>query len=145
MSNKVDFESPVEIGFSFEKTIQLSEKDISTFAKLSGDLNPLHHDADFAKSSRFGGIIASGPQSSSLFMGTIATYLAPGHTVMGMKIECEFRAPVRPNTELQITWVVKTVVPKPRLNGYIVTNEGCIYDKDEELIWAKGTALIIKG
>jgi len=144
MSDEVDFESPVEVGFSFEKTIRLSKEDISTFAKLSGDMNPLHHDEDTAKSSRFGGIIASGPQTSSLFMATIATYLAPGFIVMGMKFECEFRAPVRPDIELQIRWVVKTVVPKPRLNGYIVTNEGGIYDKDEELMLGKGTSLVVK-
>jgi 3-hydroxybutyryl-CoA dehydratase len=144
MSNKVDFKSPVSIGFSFEKMITLSKEDISTFARLSGDFNPLHHDEETGKSSRFGSIIASGPQSSALFMGTIATYLAPGYLVMGMRIECEFRAPIKPDLELQIRWVVKTVVPKPRLNGYIVTNEGGIYDKDEELLWSKGTALIIQ-
>ncbi len=144
MSNEVDFPSPVEVGFSFEKTIKLTEEEISAFAKLSGDFNPLHHNEEVAKTSRFGGIIASGPQSSSLFMATVATYLAPGFIVMGMRFECEFRAPVRPDMELQIRWAVKTVVPKPRLNGYIVTNEGGIYDKDEELLWSKGTALIIQ-
>ena len=144
MSNKVDFKSPVSIGFSFEKMITLSKEDISTFARLSGDFNPLHHDEETGKSGRFGSIIASGPQSSALFMGTIATYLAPGYLVMGMRIEGEFRAPIKPDLELQIRWVVKTVVPKPRLNGYIVTNEGGIYDKDEELLWSKGTALIIQ-
>jgi acyl dehydratase len=133
MSNKVDFELPVEVGFTFEKTITLTKEEISTFAKLSGDFNPLHHDEETAKSSRFGGIIASGPQSSALFMGTIATYLAPGYLVMGMRIEGEFRAPIYPDLELQIKWVAKTVIPKPKLNGYIVANEGGIYQKDQEL------------
>ncbi len=94
MTDKVNFASPVETGFSFEKTITLSKEEITTFARHSGDFNPLHHDEDTAKSSRFGGIIASGPQSSALFMGTIATYLAPGYLVMGMRIEGEFRAPI---------------------------------------------------
>ncbi len=144
MSNEVDFESPVEVGFAFEKTIKLSEEDIATFAKLSGDMNPLHHDVEVAKASRFGGIIASGPQSSSLFMGTIATYLAPGFLVMGMRIEGEFRAPIKPNLDMQIRWEAKTIIPKPKLNGYIVANEGGIYHEDQELFWGIGTCLILK-
>ncbi len=144
MSNKVDFESPVSIGFSFEKTITLSEEEISTFAKLSGDMNPLHHNEEIAKSSRFGGIIASGPQSSALFMGTIATYIAPGYTMLGMRIEGEFKAPIKPNIELQIRWIVKTVIPKAKLNGYIVSCEGGIYHEAQELFWGIGTCLVIK-
>lgn len=143
MRNKVDFEPPVKVGFSFEKTIQLTKEEISTFAKLSGDMNPLHHNEDRAKSSRFGSIIASGPQSSALFMGTIATYLAPGYLVMGMRIEGEFKAPIKPNLDLQIRWVAKTVIPKPKLSGYIVANEGGIYHKNQELFWGIGTCLIV--
>jgi acyl dehydratase len=144
MSYKVDFPSPVKVGFTFEKTIQLTEEEISTFAKLSGDFNPLHHDEETGKSSRFGSIIASGPQSSALFMGTIATYLAPGYLVMGMRIEGEFRAPIKPDLELQIKWVAKTVIPKPKLNGYIVSCEGGIYHEAQELFWGIGTCLIVK-
>ena len=144
MSTNVNFPSPVEVGFTFERTITLTKEEITTFARLSGDMNPLHHDKEVAKASRFGGIIASGPQSSALFMGTIATYLAPGYLVMGMKIEGEFRAPIYPDLELQIRWVAKTVIPKPKLNGYIVANEGGIYHKDQELFWGIGTCLVLK-
>ena len=144
MSDKVDFAPPVEVGFAFEKTILLTEEEISAFAKLSGDTNPLHHDVNIARATRFKGIIASGPQSSSLFLGSMATYLAPGYLVMGMRVEGEFRAPVRPEVEMQIRWVVKTVVPKPRLNGYIVANEGGIYHEDQELFWGIGTCLVVK-
>jgi len=144
MSDNIDFESPVDVGLSFEKTIRLTEEEISTFAKLSGDMNPLHHNKDRAKSSRFGSIIASGPQSSALFMGTIATYLAPGFLVMGMRIEGEFLAPIKPNSDLQIRWIVTSVIPKARLNGYIVTCEGGIYHEDEQLFLGIGTCLIVR-
>ena len=78
MTDKVEFEPPVEVGFEFEKELNLSAEEISTFAELSGDFNPIHHDAEIAEASRFGGIVACGPHSSSLFMGSCATHLAPG-------------------------------------------------------------------
>lgn len=144
MTEKLNFSSPVSIGFSFEKTIKLTKEEISTFARLSGDMNPLHHDEQVAKKSRFGEIIASGPQSSALFMGTIATYLAPGYIGLGMKIVGEFKAPIKPDTDLQIKWVVTEVIPKAKLKGYIVTCEGGIYEKDKELFLGTSTCLILE-
>lgn len=142
--SSVEFESPVRPGFSFEKVVRLSVEDISTFAKLSGDLNPLHHDVNTARDSRFKDIIASGPQSSALFMSSVATHLAPGYLVLGMSFELQFCAPARPNTELFIHWEVKTVEPKPRLAGYIVTIEGGMADEEKDLLLGKGTCLVIK-
>ncbi|MGB2693108.1 MAG: MaoC/PaaZ C-terminal domain-containing protein [Thermodesulfobacteriota bacterium] len=144
MNNKIEFDSPVEIGFTFEQTIKLSKEEISTFAKLSGDMNPLHHDEGVAKASRFGGIIASGPQSSALFMGTIATNIVPGYIGLGMEIQGQFKAPIKPNIELQIRWAVTEVIPKAKLQGYIVTCKGGIYDKDKELFLGTGTCLILE-
>lgn len=143
MSDKVDFEPPVKVSFTFEKTIRLTKEEISTFAKLSGDMNPLHHDEEVAKASRFGRIIASGPQSSALFMGTIATNLSTGYTMLGMKIDGEFLAPVYPDIDLQIRWAVTSVIPKAKLNGYIVTVEGGISHNDEELFHGIGVGLIL--
>ena len=144
MPDKIDFEPPIEIGFKFAKAIKLSQEDIATFAKLSGDMNPLHHDQEIAKSSRFGGIIASGPQSSSLFMGTIATYLAPGYIGLGMEFQGQFKAPIKPSMDLQIRWMVTKVIPKAKLNGYIVNCEGGIYNEDQELLLGAGTCLVLK-
>ncbi|MEQ9617861.1 MAG: MaoC/PaaZ C-terminal domain-containing protein [Deltaproteobacteria bacterium] len=143
MPNEIDFKSPVEAGFSFEKPVRLSVDDISEFATLSGDLNPLHHKARIAGASRFGGIIASGTHSGSLLMGSVATYLAPGFLTLGLSFELEFRAPVRPGIELLIHWEVKTVEPKPSLAGYIVTVEGGIADKGKDLAWCRGACLIV--
>lgn len=140
----IDFESPVKTGYKFEKTITLSQEEIATFAALSGDMNPLHHNQEKAKTSRFGGIIASGPQSSSLFMGTIATHIAPGYMMLGMKIDGEFKAPIKPNIDIQIRWMVTKVIPKAKLNGYIVTCEGGIYNEDQELFLGAGTCLVLK-
>lgn len=144
MNDEVNFLCPIDSGFTFEETITLTEEDISTFAKLCGDMNPLHHDKEEAKASRFGDIIASGPQSSSLFLGTIATNIAPGYLALGMSVTCDFKAPIRPDTKIHIHWLVTNVMPKPKLNGYIATIEGGIYHQDQLLLDGKATCLILK-
>ncbi len=144
MTEEIDFQSPVKTGFTFEKALKLTVEEISIFAELAGDFNPLHHDAEIAKASRFGGIIASGPHSSSLFMASCATHLAPGYLVMGMEFEVQFIAPLRPDIDVTIKWSVTEVIPKPRLEGYIVVIEGGITDGEEDIILGKGTGLVIR-
>lgn len=85
MSEGIDFEAPVEVGYKYEKNIRLTVEEIADFAERAGDFNPLHHDEEIAKASRYGGIIACGPHTSSLFMGSCATNLAPGYLMMGME------------------------------------------------------------
>ncbi len=144
MENGIDFESPVQVDFKFEKTLHLTAEGISEFATLSGDLNPMHHDPVIARASRFGGIIASGPQTSSLFMASVTTHLAPGYLIMGMDFKGQFLAPVRPDIDLLLRWTVTSVIPKSKLNGYITVFEGGIYCGDNTLLAGVGTCLVIK-
>ncbi len=53
----------------FSKSVSLSAAEISAFADAAGDPNPIHHDPEWAKQSRYGGIVASGPQTSAMLMG----------------------------------------------------------------------------
>jgi 3-hydroxybutyryl-CoA dehydratase len=58
---------------SLSKTI--SEQDVSDFAKLSLDTNPLHLDEDYARLTRFGGRIVHGMLGASLISAVIGTRL----------------------------------------------------------------------
>jgi acyl dehydratase len=58
----------IRVGERLSSQMILSPEEIATFARLSGDLNPLHHDEAYAQQTRFGGVIVSGPQLISLMM-----------------------------------------------------------------------------
>lgn len=77
---------------SFTKTI--TETDVVNFACLTGDLNPVHVDEEFAKKTRFGGRIAHG----MLTLSYISTCLAmgiPGADDIFLGLTVKFLAPVR--------------------------------------------------
>ena len=76
---------------TFSKTI--TEADIVLFAGLSGDTYPLHLDAEYAKSTRFGARIAHGMLSASLLSTVNALLLGtPGGIYVEQSIR--FRRPV---------------------------------------------------
>lgn len=73
----------------------ITEADITAFAALSGDWNPLHCDAEFAKSTQFGERIAHG-----LLGLTVASGLGDregileGTLIAFLGMEWQFKAPI---------------------------------------------------
>ncbi|MCF7981672.1 MAG: MaoC family dehydratase, partial [Pseudomonadales bacterium] len=64
---------------STERT--LIEKDLVLFAAVSGDVNPIHLDADYAAKTSFKQRIAHGAWSASLISATLATIMPGPGTV----------------------------------------------------------------
>lgn len=85
----------MEIGMerSLRKTI--SDDDITLFAQLSCDHNPVHLDESYAQSTIFAGRIAHGMLSASLISAVIGEQL-PGHGTIYLGQNLKFLAPVRP-------------------------------------------------
>jgi acyl dehydratase len=67
----------LEIGHSFELTKQFSTEDVTTFAKISLDNNPVHLNAEFAETTIFKKPIVHGILSASLISAALATNI-PG-------------------------------------------------------------------
>ena len=76
---------------SFRKTI--SESDVYLFAGITGDLNPVHVDAEFAKTTPFGARVAHGPLTFSLCAGLLGTEL-PGVGTIAVTNQVTYEAPV---------------------------------------------------
>ena len=93
-----------ELGEAFNAGPRLvTQEDVNTFAAVSGDLNPLHLDADYAATTRFGRPIAHGLLGLSIATGLLgSTGLTRGTLIALAGLEWTFLAPLYPGTEVSI-------------------------------------------
>lgn len=77
---------------SFEKTI--AESDIYQFAGITGDFNPLHVNAEFAKNSLFKERVAHGILTAG-FISTVLGMKLPGSNSVYLSQTLNFLAPVK--------------------------------------------------
>src|SRR5690606_28071169 len=79
----------------------VSERDLILFATVSGDVNPVHLDEEFAAATPFKGRIAHGMLSGALISAAIACELpGPGSIYIGQ--ELSFLRPVRRCVDIRI-------------------------------------------
>jgi len=112
------------VGEAFSKQVQFDVAGIAEFAALCGDTNPLHHDAAYAAASRFGGIIASGPQVTSLLMAMIAAFFASRGPGVGLGFSFRLRSAVRADEVVTMRWRITAVKAKRSLRGHVISLEG---------------------
>jgi phosphate acetyltransferase len=83
----------LKIGDSASLTRRLTPQDITLFAVMSGDVNPAHVDAQYAKSDMFHEVIAHGMWGGTLISAVLGTELpGPGTIYLGQTFR--FRHPV---------------------------------------------------
>ena len=92
---------------SFAKTV--TEADIVMFAGVSGDVNAVHLNEEYAKTTMFGGRIAHGMLSAGFISAALANTL-PGPGTVYLAQTLRFKAPVRAGDTVTATVTVKEVV-----------------------------------
>ena len=83
------------VGEEATLTRTISDTDIKTFSRISGDENPVHLDDEYARGTRFGGRIAHGVLVAGMISAVLGTQL-PGPGAIYLSQELHFRAPVYP-------------------------------------------------
>ena len=84
----------LSIGQRAEYTKPVEERDIQLFAAVSGDVNPLHLDAEYAATTDFGERIAHGMLTGAFISAALALSLpGPGTVYLGQSLR--FRRPVK--------------------------------------------------
>lgn len=83
----------LKVGDAAESRKTISESDVYLFAGITGDLNPLHVDEEYAKKTPFGARVAHGPLTFSLCAGLLGTEL-PGLGTVAVSNHIEYLKPV---------------------------------------------------
>lgn len=96
----------LKIGDSASLKRTLTPKDIELFSIMSGDVNPAHVDAEYAKDDMFHKIIAQGMWGASLISTVLGTEL-PGPGTIYLDQSLKFTAPVVPGDTVTIIVTVK--------------------------------------
>lgn len=133
----------IHVGERMSSQMILSREEIATFARLSGDLNPLHHDEAHAQHTRFGGVIVSGPHLISRMMGLTATYFSRETAMLGLEFTFHFRKAVRADEMITLEWEVVHVEPKASLQGIIASLDGkATNEQGQTALTGKGKVLV---
>jgi 3-hydroxybutyryl-CoA dehydratase len=103
----------IQVGDSASMTKTFTDKDVRTFAEISGDKNPIHIDDEFAAQSRFKRRLVHGILTSGMISALLGTEL-PGPGSIYMQQILNFRAPVFIGDTITATvTVVKVREDKP--------------------------------
>lgn len=98
------------IGMSAQFKRKIDGEMIDTFAQVSGDCNPLHIDADYARRSGFKDQVAHGILCSSLFSELVGVHL-PGENCLLTDISVVFSKPVYANAEVLVNGSITHLSP----------------------------------
>ena len=112
------FYSNLEIGQRESFSVNITEDMLSNFTRITGDINPLHNDNDYAVNMGYPGRVVFGMLTAS-FLSTLAGVYLPGKYSLIHTVETEFVKPVFIGDELKI--------------------DGTIVDKNDafQVVWLK--------
>lgn len=128
-------EADLFVGKSVSHTKTLTDMHTLFFGLLSLDFNPLHFNEELARRTRFGGRIAHGFHTASLFSGVLAE-LTPWCVYLHQ--EMEFTAPVRSGDVITATGTIEDVDAK----GVVRVALLCTNQKGEVVV--RGEAVVKK-
>ena len=133
----------LKVGDAFSSSMTLTETHIVLGAGLFGDLNPLHVNETFGKSTRFGGRIGHGYLTSNVMAAQMGMILY-GTAIAYVEHAIRFTAPVRAGDTLTSTWTVTARDDKPKHDGGMVSFSGVCVNQDGTKVAEADAKLLVK-
>jgi 3-hydroxybutyryl-CoA dehydratase len=130
--------SDFQVGERASLTRTIAETDVMVFARLVGDLNPIHLDAGYAGRTRFGRRLAHDTFSGSLISTVLGNEL-PGPGSVCLSQQLEFLAPVYLGDTITATVQVIAWQPERRL----VTLKTDVHNQDGRQVITGRAVLLV--
>ena len=127
----------ITIGQTASYAKVIAERDIQLFAAVSGDVNPVHLDSEFAATTSFGERIAHGMLTGAIISAALAMEL-PGPGTIYLSQTLRFRLPVKIGDTIT---VALQVTDKQERRGIVVLD--CKASNQAGKVVATGSAEVI--
>ncbi len=99
--NRYDYED-ISIGQKESFSVTVREEDLLAFKSITGDINPLHNDDEYARHKGMEARVAYGMLTAS-YLSTLAGVYLPGERSLIHTVEIKMSAPVYMGDELTVT------------------------------------------
>ena len=96
----------IKIGHIESFEVNVTEEMMRLFCQISGDINPLHCDSEYARSKGYQDKVVYGMLTAT-FLSTLAGVWLPGEKSLIHQVEVEFPAPVYIGDVLNVEGTVK--------------------------------------
>ena len=127
---------PPAIGATATWTRTFTGEDVESFARISGDRNPLHFDADFAARTKVERLVVQGGLTTGLFNALVAMEL-PGPGSVFLHQEWDYPAPVYIGDTITATAeVIEARADKP------ITRLRCVARREDGTEVLRGACLV---
>jgi len=137
MQTTYDPAREIQVGDTASMTKQISDKDVRTFAEISGDKNPVHLDDEFAAQTFFKKRIAHGALSGALISAVLGMVM-PGPGTIYLSQTLNFKVPVYIGEEI----TARLEVTAYRANKRITTLKTEVFNQEGKLV-LDGEAVVI--
>jgi 3-hydroxybutyryl-CoA dehydratase len=98
----------LKVGDSASRSHTFHDEEVRTFARISGDTNPVHLDEEYAARTRFGRRLVHGMLTAGLISAVLGTQL-PGPGSIYIRQTLAFRAPVYIGDTITATVTLKAL------------------------------------
>ena len=128
----------LKVGDNFRHTFRYSQDDVNTYARVSGDTNPLHIDEEAGKASMFGRNIIHGFLGGSVFTKIFgALWYADGHVYLNQTMK--WLKPMFVDTDYEAVITVKEIIAEKNR----ITYDCQVFEKESGVQTIAGEATLL--